>query len=67
MQRKNSDPNYTPSDHKNGLNDLGEKNRVSFHSENAKRDDDSFNYKAQATDTNTQSRNSKLFSPLPYK
>ena len=52
---------------KGSWNDLGEANKVSFHSENAKRDDDSFNYKAQATDTNTQSRNSKLFSPQPYK
>ena len=65
MPRKNSDPNYAPSDPKSYLNELSEANRVSFHSENAKRDDDSFNYRAQATETVTQSRTSKLLSPLP--
>ena len=63
MQRKNSEPNYTPSDRKSGWKEFSEANKVSFHSENAIRNDDSFNYKAQVTETNTQSRNSKQFSP----
>jgi len=47
MQRKNSDPNFLPSDRKNVFKEISEENRVSFHSEIPIRSDDSFNYKAQ--------------------
>ena len=47
------------------LNEFGEADKASFHSEIKKKDSDSFNFGAQGTETNTQSRNSKLCSPLP--
>jgi len=63
MQRKNSEPNYTPLDPKSGWKEFSEAKRVSFHSENTIKNDSSFNYRAQATDTNTPSQNSKKLSP----
>jgi len=62
MQKKNSEPDYTPSDRKSGWKEFSEVNKVSFHSENSIRNNDSFNYKAQATETNTPSLSSKQIS-----